>query len=207
MDYFFNILEKEKDKEERAKQINEKIKNLYMNKDVDNVHKIFNSKWKNEIDLSYKSGSFLEFAGLLYPGKENKNIKELKFLIEKIEEENLKSDLFFNAIHNILLSAINFNNINLIKYVIKEQKIVNIDFSYNNYCIVTSCLPKNNSVIKKDILNYFIIEGELRLNNDLEKVLRKNKRQDVIDELKKIEFYNQLNSKISSSNITKRNKI
>jgi len=207
MDYFFNILEKEKDKEERAKQINEKIKNLYMNKDVDSVHKIFNSKWKNEIDLSYKSGSFLEFAGLLYPGKENKNIKELKFLIEKIEEENLKSDLFFNAIHNILLSAINFNNINLIKYVIKEQKIVNIDFSYNNYCIVTSCLPKNNSVIKKDILNYFIIEGELRLNNDLEKVLRKNKRQDVIDELKKIEFYNQLNSKISSSNITKRNKI
>ena len=44
MDYFFNILEKEKDKEERSKKINEKIKSLYMNKDVDSVHKIFNSR-------------------------------------------------------------------------------------------------------------------------------------------------------------------
>lgn len=208
MDYFFNILEQEKDKEERKNKINEKIRHLYMNKDVDSVHKIFNSKWESEIDLSYKEGVFLEFAGLLYPGKENNNIKEIKYLIEKIEEKNIDKNLFKTAMHNILLNAINFNNMSLIKYVIKEQTLVDIDFSYHDYCIVTNCLPKNNSLIKKDILNYFIIEGELRLNSDLEKILKKVKKTDVIDNLKKIDFYNQLNTKIGDNNsVIKRNKI
>lgn len=208
MDYFFKTLDKEKDKEEIKQKINEKIRHLYMNKDVESVHKIFNSKWESEIDLNYKEGSFLEFAGLLYSNKESNPIKELKFLIEKIENRNIDKNLFKQCIHNILLTAINFNNLNLIKYIIKEQKLVEIDFSYNNYSIVTNCLPKNNSLVKKDILNYFIIEGELRLNDELEKVLKKFKKKDIIDDLKKIEFYNQLSSKITNSTTTvKRKKI
>lgn len=200
MQYIFNTWEKEKNQVELKEKINAHLRNLYMNKEITKAHEIFDSKWCSYIDLSYKEGSILEFCALLPDFKKTGfPIEELKFLIGKIEEKNLNRDLFKNAIHNILLTAVSYNNIDMIVYITKEQKICDIDFSYADCAIINNCFPKNNNPTKKEILKYFIIEGNLKNTPEIEASLKKNKRTDILKTFEKIKFYQDLSKKLDGN--------
>lgn len=214
MQYFKNWL-KEKDNNKLIKDINYKIKSLYMNNEIKEVHEIFNSQWNQYIDLSYDNGSILEFAGLLKEFKEpGKALKEIKFLIDYIEQSkdsttiNTNKEKYYNAIHNILLTAINFNKKDILVYITKEQALVEIDFNYANCALITNCFPKNNNQTKKEIFNYFIMECNLKRNEEIEKALRKVKREDILEIFDKIELYSKISNKLNDDKpISKKLKI
>ena len=106
MQYFKNWL-KEKDNNKLIKDINYKIKSLYMNNEIKEVHEIFNSQWNQYIDLSYDNGSILEFAGLLKEFKEpGKALKEIKFLIDYIEQS--KDSTAINTNNKLIFSSLFF---------------------------------------------------------------------------------------------------
>jgi hypothetical protein len=200
MQNMFDIWEKEKNSTELKEKINYQLKHLYMNSEPEKAKQIFNSKWSSYIDLSYKEGSILEFCAIMREkNNSGKTIKELKFLISKIEEERLNPDLFKKAIHNILLTAVFYNNMKMIVYITKEQKLCNIDFTYAECAILNNCFPKNNSSAKKDIVKYFIMECGLRITPKIEKILEKKKRTDILTIFEKISFYQLLSQKIPES--------
>lgn len=203
----------EKWKKENPNEIKEKVnthlKFLYLNKEVTKVHEIFNSEWSSYIDLSYEDGIILEFCGLLPDYKKTGYpIEELKFLVNQIEKQGQDKNLFKKAIHNILLSAVFYNNIKMINYITKEQKISEIDFSYGDGEIINNCFPKNNNPIKKEIMNYFILECNLKKTPEIESVLKKNKKKKILKVFEKISFYQELNEKLpKNENKVIKNKI
>lgn len=200
MQYIFDTWEKEKNPIELKERVNAHLRFLYMNKEVSKAHEIFDSKWSSYIDLSYKEGSILEFCALLPDYKKTGYpIEELKFLIDKIETQKQNKDLFKQAIHNILLNAVSYNNINMIVYITKEQKISDIDFTYADCAIITNCFPKNNNPTKKEIIKYFIMECNLRNTVEIEAKLKKGKRTDILKVFEKINFYQYLSQKLSDN--------
>ena len=68
----------EKDEIKLIQDINYKIKSLYMNGQVEEVHEIFSSQWNKYIDLSYNNGSILEYAALIkdYKNKNKERVNE-----------------------------------------------------------------------------------------------------------------------------------
>lgn len=220
----FKSWKKEKDQNQLKIDINQKIKILYMNGNIEDAHSIFNSEWKSYIDLSYDNGSILEFAGLIKEYKEKgKALKEIKFLIDFIEH-NVKNDItninliqdkkefletkYHNSIHNILLTAINFNKKDIILYITKEQSLVEIDFTYSECALITNCFPKNNSQIKKEIFNYLIMECNLRRTPEIESVLKKLKKEEILEVFDKIELYSKISNNLNDEKLkTKKLKI
>lgn len=209
MEHIFSQWEKENSKEELINKVSEKVRMLYMNNQVSEVKKILNSKFEQYVDLEFKQGSILEFCALMKDYKKTgQPIEELKVLTGLIEKQNLNKDIFKKAMHNILLTAVSYNNINMIVYITKEQKICEIDFSYENCAILKNCFPKNNNALKKDILNYFIIECNLRKTPEIENILKENKRKDIIEVLDKVDTYQKMNRKYpEKDNKAKRQKI
>lgn len=209
MEYIFKKWEKENSKEELMNQVSEKVRQLYMNNQISEVHKILNSKWEQYIDLEFKEGSILEFCALTKDyHKTGKPIEELKILVNLVEKQNLSKDIFKKVIHNILLTAVSYNNIKMIVYLTKEQKVCEIDFSYENCAILNNCFSKNNNMTKKDILNYFIIECNLRKTPEIEIILKEKKRKDIIEVLDKVDNYQKMSHKFPiKDDKIKRNKI
>lgn len=194
--------EKEKNIVSLKNDINYKIKSLYMNSNIIEVHEIFNSKWSTHIDLTYENGSILEFAALMKEYNEKgKVINELKFLEKYIEDSKIDKNSFHNAIHNILLTAINYNKKDLIIHITKEQNLIKIDFNYCECALINNCFPKNNNQIKKDIFNYFIMECQLTKTPEIEKVLKKKKREDILKIFDKIALYQKISDNLSGDKI------
>lgn len=209
MEHIFRQWEKENSKEELINQVSEKVRLLYMNSQLSEIEQIFNSKFEQYIDLEFKEGSIVEFCALMKDYKKTgQPIEELKKLVSLIEQQSLNKDIFKKPIHNILLTAVSFNNINMIVYITKEQKICEVDFSYAECAIINNCFPKNNNSTKKDILNYFIIECDLRKTPEIEKILKEKKRKDIIEVLDKVDTYQKMNQKYpDKDNKVKRSKI
>lgn len=189
--------EKEKDIVKLKDEINHKIKNLYMNSNIIEAHEIFNSKWNYYIDLTYNNGSILEFAALMKEYNEKgKVIKELKFLEKYIEDSKDDKTKFYHAIHNILLTAIMYNKKDIIIYITKEQDLVKIDFNYAKCALISSCFTKNNSQIKKEIFNYFIMECNLTKTPEIEKMLKKEKKENILKIFEQIALYQKISDNL-----------
>ena len=120
----------------------------------------------------------------------------------------INKEKYYNAIHNILLKPINFNKKDILVYITKEQALVEIDFNYANCALITNCFPKNNNQTKKEIFNYFIMECNLKRNEEIEKALRKVKREDILEIFDKIELYSKISNKLNDDKpISKKLKI
>lgn len=197
MKEIFNRWSKEKDKNILKDMINNKIKNLYMNQQLKEVHEIFNSEWKNYIDLSYDKGSILEFAGLIKERNEKgRTVKELKFLEEWIKNSAIDKNEFHYAIHNILMTAVNYNRKDIIIYITKEQNIININFNYADCAIISNCFPKNNNQEKQEIFHYFMMECGLSKTPEIEKILKKHKKENILNIFDKIDLYKKISNNL-----------
>jgi hypothetical protein len=148
----------QKSKEE-INNIHYQIRHLYINKNIEEAKELL-LKEEKYIDVGFKNGSFLEFAAT--NKDERKAIETLNFLIDLAKKNNQLKNIKSETIHNILLAAIFYNHLNVVKWCIKEQKICEIDFSYANYGIIKNCCTKKESKQKLEILIYFITDANLK---------------------------------------------
>lgn len=192
----------QKSKEE-INHIHEKIKQLYINKNIEEAKELL-LKEEKYIDIGFKNGSFLEFAAI--HKDERKAVENLNFLINLAKKNNQLKNLKNETIHNILLTAIICNQLNVVKWCVKEQKICEIDFSYDNYGIIKNCCPKNENKKKLEILIYLITDANLKKNKEIENILKKQNKLDYLEYFEKYEYYQQIEKKLSN-HTTKSKKI
>lgn len=208
IEYIMDKWKKEEDKEVKNMSdiINNTIKRLYISNQINMVHSIFKSKWIKYIDIAYDNGSILEFAGLIKDKKESINeiIHIIKYIENKEDDKKQNNKKYYKAIHNILMEAVNGNKKELIDYITKEQSLIKIDFRYENYAIIKNCIKQNNNPKKEEILYYFITECELKKTIEIEKILKRNKKEDMLELFDKIELYNELRKNLINNKENKK---
>lgn len=186
--------------------INDQLRHLYLNKNIQEARDLIKKK-EQYIDFG-KDCSFIEFASLCHHWKyKNQEIEELNFLIGIAEKTNQMNKIKPSVVHNILLSAIYYNNWKLIDWCTKKQKICTIHIDYENYSILRQCLPKNGNPKKLEILLYLIQKLDVKKNKEIIRILKKTKKTEYLQYFDAVESYQDLTKKLSSNNSKNMNKL
>ena len=186
--------------------INDQLRHLYLNKNIQGARDLIEKEEQN-IDFG-KDNSFIEFAALCHNWKnKNQEIEELDFLISIAEKTNQVDKIKPSVVHNILLTAIYYNNWKLIDWCTKKQKICTIHLEYENYSLLRQCFSKNGNPKKLEILLYFIQELGIKKNKEIIRILKKMKKTKYLKYFDAIESYQNLIEKLPSNNRIKNTKI